>query len=306
MRFTTFRLHTHPPKLPLRSTHCTQTRTMARHPEFTQLEASRPPFDAEKSWTFTQVPDIHWKVGTGANNDEWKKHKKVELNPYEEGRPAVNNYKTLISAITPRPIGFVSSISKNGKRNLAPFSYFNMANHDPPIFTLGFAAVGDNKKDSCNNILETGEFTINIISEWFVEAANYCAINSPPGVDEWKLSGLTPVESKLVKPPHVAESAFSIEAKLVAHHVWKSKTDPTRDTGVLVIAEGLTFHVREDVINEEKTQLDVSKLKPVSRLGGITYGRTVEGYEKPRPNYAVEIEKPEVKELLEGQRDSCL
>lgn len=121
MRFTYFQKHSRSIKQLHRSIHYYQIRNMARHPEFTQLEASRPSFDAENTWKCTQVPDIHWRVGSGANNDEWKSHKKVELNPYEEGRPAVNNYKTLISAITPRPIGFVSSVSKDGKRNLAPF-----------------------------------------------------------------------------------------------------------------------------------------------------------------------------------------
>ncbi len=269
------------------------------HPDFTKVENSRPPFDFDRVWNYTQIPDKDWKAGSGANDSSWKQHKKLTIDPYGEGRSPVDNYKTLISAVVPRPIGFVSTISKDGVRNLAPFSYFTVVNHDPPVFTLGFSGGRGNPKDTARNILETEELTINIISEWFVEAANYCSTNAPPGVDEWKLSGLTPVESEKVKPQHVAESAFSIEAKLVTSHEWKSKSDPNRATGVLCIVEGVNFHVREDVINKELNNIDIAKLKPVSRLGGITYARTVDGFERLRPDFDKESETPEVKELLD-------
>lgn len=203
----------------------------------------------------------------------------------------------LISAITPRPIGFVSSQAADGTRNLAPFSYFQFVNHDPPIFVIGFTKGSGKPKDTCANILETKELTINIISEWFVEAANFCSIDAPPGVDEWKLSGLTPVESEKVKPPHVAESAFSVEGKLIHSHEWNSKASG-KPSGTLCIIEGVNFHVREDVINEDLNIIDQGKLKSVSRLGGVTYARTTQGYEMLRPDYKAEIAKPEVQELL--------
>ncbi|EMG50555.1 hypothetical protein SBY92_001359 [Candida maltosa Xu316] len=269
------------------------------HADFNKVENERPQFKYDKVWEYTQIPDKDWKVGSGANDDSWKAHKKLEIDPYQEGRTPVDNYKTLISGVVPRPIGFVSSISKDGVRNLAPFSYFTLVNHDPPIFVLGFSGGRGNPKDTARNILETEELTINIISEWFVEAANYAATNAPPGIDEWKLTGLTPVQSTKVKPPHVAESAFSIEAKLIHSHEWKSKTDPNRATGTLTIVEGVNFHIREDVINKDLNNIDIAKLKPVSRLGGITYGRTVDGYEKPRPDFDKESSTEEVKELLQ-------
>lgn len=270
------------------------------HPDFGKVERERAEFDAANQWKYTQSPNIEWKIGSGAISDDWKTHKKIAIDPYGEGRSPVDNYKTLISAIVPRPIGFVSTVGKDGKRNLAPFSYFTVVNHDPPIFTLGFSGGKGSPKDTCRNILDTGELTINIISEWFVEAANFCSTNAPLGIDEWKLSGLTPLESEKVKPQHVAESAFSVEAKLLHSHEWKLKVDPERATGVLCIVEGVNFHVREDVINAELNNLDISKLKPVSRLGGITYGRTVDGYEKLRPDYDKEVASVEgAKKLVE-------
>lgn len=265
------------------------TAMQSRHPPLSELEKTRPDFDKSKSWTFTRAPNTKWKLGDGSSSDEWKDHKKISVDPYQEGRAPVDNYKTLISAINPRPVGFVSSVSKDGTRNLAPFSFFNVVNTDPPIFVLGFATNAGTLKDTPANILETGELTINIISEWFIEAANFCSVDAPSEADEWELSGLTPVKSENVAPPHVAESAFSVEAKLVSHHEWKSKVDPSRVSGVTMIVEGIKFHIREDVVNEELNVINIDKLKPVSRLGGISYGRTVEGYELPRALYSQDV-----------------
>lgn len=262
------------------------------HRPIEEVEAERPAFPADSEWKFSKTPNPQWKRGTGASDTEWKNHKKVSFDPYAEGRTLVDNYKTLISGVVPRPVGFVSTVSKDGKRNLAPYSFFNAVNTEPPMFVVGTSQGQGVPKDTAQNILDTGELTINIISDWFVEASNYTAIDAPAGVDEWELSGLTPAESEKVKPPHVAESAFSIEAKLVHSHEWKAKADPSRTTGYLFIVEAVNFHAREDVINKELNTLDIAKLKPVARLGGVTYARVAEGYEIPRPEYAV-LEAPE-------------
>lgn len=257
---------------------------MTRLP-FKEVEKGRELYNAAESFKLTQSPNPNWQVGQGANNDDWKKHKKLAIDPYAQGRTPNNNYKTLIGAITPRPVGFVSTISPDGIRNLAPFSYFQVVNTDPPIFTLGLSQGQGIPKDSLRNILETRELTINIISEWFIEAANVTSTNAPFEVDEWKLSGLTPQPSIIVGPPHVAESAFSIEAKLLHHHDWISKTNKDKVTGTLLILEGIQFHIREDVLNQDDSTIDIAKLKPIARLGGITYGKVTSGFEIPRPDY---------------------
>ena len=107
-------------------------------------------------------------------------------------------------------------------------------------------------------------------------------------VSEWDLSGLTPVESELVGPPRVAESAFSIEAKLIHHHQWHSHANPEKKTGTLMILEGLRFIVREDALNEQKNMIDINVLRPISRMGGITYATVTEGFEILRPIWAKE------------------
>jgi len=257
---------------------------MTRAP-FKETESKRPDFDAQAGFQYTKSPNPNWKLGQGANSDEWKLHKKLLIDPHGDGRSLVDNYKTFISGILPRPVGFVSTIGENGVKNLAPFSYFQVVNNDPPIFAVGFSTVDGVFKDTAQNLFDTQELTINIISEWFVEAANVTSTFAPSHVDEWELSGLTPAASSVVKPPHVAESAFSVEAKVLHHHEWNSSKDPSKVTGTLFLVEGVRIHVREDVINEDKNTIDIDKLKPVSRLGGITYGRTITGYEIPRPDY---------------------
>ncbi|ODV94019.1 hypothetical protein PACTADRAFT_51754 [Pachysolen tannophilus NRRL Y-2460] len=274
-----------------------QAGTQEGHGELETKKNISHPFEADEEWNYHDTVDPNWVAGKGASDNKWSNFNKIQIDPFSEDRSSADNYKLLIGAITPRPIAFVSTINSKGNKNLAPFSYFNVVNSDPPIFVIGFTG-NSNFRDTCRNIMETGECTINIISEWFVEAANFCSINSPPDVDEWKLSGLTALPSTKVKPPHVAESAFSIEGKLINSHEWKSKFDPSKISGTMCIIEGVNFHVREDLTNKDQNLLNFTKLKPVSRLGGIMYSRTVEGYELTRPNYEEEVEKKEVKDIL--------
>lgn len=272
------------------------------HGDFKAVEASRPPFDASTTFHFTQTPKPDWKTGSGPNDPSSLEKSHRSIDPYEEGRPVVHNYKLLISAIIPRPVGFTSTISGDGKStNLAPFSYFNMVNHDPPIFVLGFAGGMDRAKDTLKNLLETKEAVINIISEEYIEAANFTSINAPEGVSEWSFSGLHPEKSKIVRPDRVKEAVFSIEAKLVETREWTSKSEatPGKKTGVTAFLEGVNFWVREDAIDEQGVLVDPAVMKPISRLGGITYGRTTQAFELPRPDYQEVTKDPEVKALAQ-------
>lgn len=233
------------------------------HPDFKKVEASRPPFDSSASLQFTQAPAPEWKFGDGSNGTDagavGKKH--VAIDPYEDGRPAVFNYKLLISSVVPRPIAFLSTRSADGKTtNLAPFSYFNFFNHDPPLFVVGIVPDGTKEggaKDSLKNITETGEAVINIISEHYVEAANATSINAPYGASEWDVSGLTPAyDTETVKVARVKEAIFSVEVKLDTIKEYESKTTPGKKTSSVVILEGTRFWVREDALNEDKNLVD--------------------------------------------------
>ncbi|CAI6336602.1 unnamed protein product [Periconia digitata] len=277
------------------------------HPDFKSVEASRPPFSQTSQFHYTQTPQPAWTPGTGANNTSNLSTPHREIDPYAEGRPAVHNYKLLISGIAPRPIGFLSTISEDGtSTNLAPFSYFNLVCHDPPLFVLGFSGGMGKAKDSLANLLGSKECTLNIISEDYIEAANFTSINAPPGISEWPLSGLHPAKSKLVKPDRVQEAVFSIEAKLVETREWESRATPGKKTGVMAVVEGVRFWVREDAIDEAGVLIDPAVLKPVGRLGGITYGRVTEAFELPRPQYEEVTKDPEVAKLAKPKTDGQL
>ncbi|KUI54414.1 hypothetical protein VP1G_01763 [Cytospora mali] len=264
------------------------------HPDFKTVEASRPAWDRTAELTFTQTAAPDWKYGSGVNgladpsDVETKKH--IAIDPHGEGRLPAQNYKLLISSVVPRPIAFISTIGKDGKTiNLAPYSYFQVIAHDPPLFVVSFATNLDeasSAKHTLHNLHETGECTINIISEHFIEAANSTSINAPYGVSEWTISGLTPAyDTETVKAPRVKEAIFSIEGKLESVREFESKSKPGRKNATLAVIEGTRFWVREDAINEERSLIDANVLRPACRLGGITYARLVDGYELARPDF---------------------
>ena len=278
------------------------------HPDFEKVQASRPDFRHDQQYRFTKTPHPNWTYNSGGTDKSTLSSKShVSIDPYAPGRPAVANYKLLISGIIPRPIGFLSTASADGEStNLAPFSYTQVVNHDPPIFIVGFSGGFDNAKDSLRNLVDTNECVINIISEDFVEAANACAIDLPYGQSEWSISGLTPAATDVVRPKRVKESVFSIEGKLLSTQEFASRADENKKTGVLAVIEGVRFWVREDAINEDQSLIDPGVLKPVARLGGISYARVVDGFEIARPVLKQEVEKGELDEgsirgKVEGQ-----
>ncbi|KIX98495.1 uncharacterized protein Z520_05796 [Fonsecaea multimorphosa CBS 102226] len=256
-------------------------------PEFRGVEASRPKWRQDAQWQFTQTADPGWMPGDGANDGgAWKDHKHIDIAPYENGRAAILNYKLLVSTFIPRPIAFVSTRSKDGSTtNLAPFSYAQMMTHDPPLFVIGFTGGFATSKDTLKNLLESQECTINIVSEHFLEAANAAGTVAPYGVSEWAFTGLTPAPSKDVKADRVAEAIFSIEGKLVDAKEVDSRANPGQKSASLVTIEGVRFWAREDAINKDKSFLDPNILRPMARLGGITYGRILEAIELPRPEW---------------------
>ena len=112
--------------------------------------------------------------------------------------------------VGPRPIGWVSTRSADGVNNLAPYSFFNAFNYTPPI--VGFSSIG--YKDSVRNIEATGEFVWNLVTRPLAEAMNQTCAAVGPEVDEFALAGLTPLASRLVQPPRVAESPVTFECRL--------------------------------------------------------------------------------------------
>jgi flavin reductase (DIM6/NTAB) family NADH-FMN oxidoreductase RutF len=196
----------------------------------------------------------------------------------QDAGPA-NVYKLMIGAIVPRPIAFVSTISRDGVRNLAPFSFFTACSANPPVvcFAPMVRASDGRQKDTLHNVRETGEFVVNIVSEDFVEQMNICSAEFPPEVDEWEKSGLTPVASDCVRPQRVAESRFNMECQLV--EIVSVSTQPLG--GNLVLGEVLRFHVADELFDDYR--IDPDKLRPVARMGGPTYARATDRFDLQRP-----------------------
>jgi flavin reductase (DIM6/NTAB) family NADH-FMN oxidoreductase RutF len=192
-------------------------------------------------------------------------------------------YKLMIGMIVPRPIAFVSSVDAAGVRNLAPFSYFTACSSNPPVvcFCTTVRAGAQPNKDTLRNIQATGEFVVNIVSEEFAAQMNMCSADVPPEVDEFALSGLTPLASDLVKPPRVAESKVQMECRL--HQIVPVSDKP--GGGILVLGEVLRFHVLESLFDDQKGgyKIDPDRLLAIGRMGGPTYTRTRDRFEMQRP-----------------------
>lgn len=191
-------------------------------------------------------------------------------------------YKLMTGIIVPRPIALVATVDLRGNANLAPFSFFAGVGSAPP--TVLFCPVlrpnpagQDQRKDTLRNVEETGEFVINVVSESIAAQANATSAEVPPEADEFELSGLTPVPSKVVKAPRVAESPAQMECRLLR----LVYTGNQPQSGVVVLGEVVEFHVREDLIDDFR--VDASKLEAVGRMAGNTWVRTRDRIELIRP-----------------------
>ena len=189
----------------------------------------------------------------------------------------INCYKLMIGSITPRPIAFVSSVSASGIYNLAPFSFFTAVSANPPVIGFSPMVVRDGlRRDTRNNIEACGEFVVNIVSEEFAEQMNATAVDVPPDVDEFELSGLTPIPSEVVAAPRVKEAHISMECKLLQVVDISQKVFG----GAFVIGEVIRFHVDDALI--DNFRIDPDKLATIGRMGGNTYTRTTDRFDMER------------------------
>ena len=190
--------------------------------------------------------------------------------------PFSETHKLMIGSIVPRPIALVSTISKNGINNLAPFSYFNGVCSKPPTIMFAPARRGwDGKeKDTLINIRNTKEFSINIVSEDIGEKMVKCSTDYKKEVDEYSKSGLTPIPSKKIKPPIVSESKISLEC-ILNQIVQIGKNDA--GSGFIVIGTIVLFHIDDEVYDNGRIILD--KLQPLGRVAGNGYLRSTNTFD---------------------------
>lgn len=171
-------------------------------------------------------------------------------------------FKALVS---PRPIGWISTISQQGVLNLAPYSFFNAVSDRPPM--VMFSSAG--RKDSLTNIEATGEFVCSVVSHALRESMNMSSAAVNSGVNEFQLAGLTPAPSVHVKPPRVAESPAALECRL-----WKIEPLPTppgksEPANWLVFGEVIAVYINDHYLKDG--MFDVAKAQPLARLGYMDY-----------------------------------
>lgn len=189
-------------------------------------------------------------------------------------------YHLMTSLVIPRPIGWMSTISASGVRNLAPYSYFNMMGSDP--FYLAFGSSG--VKDTLSNIREVPQFVANIVTMHLLEKMNMTSGNFPRDEDEFGWAGLTPSPSMKVKPPRVLEAKAHLECELV-------QVVSDRNTHIVI---GRIVHAHIDASVWKDGRIDPRLLDPVCRLGGSGYATLGELFSVDRPEWKnVEGKEPE-------------
>jgi flavin reductase (DIM6/NTAB) family NADH-FMN oxidoreductase RutF len=190
-------------------------------------------------------------------------------------------YKLLAATVMPRPIAWVVTQDAQGLVNAAPYSFFNVMGSAPPTLALGMLAnPARGFKDSARNILDTGEFVVNLVPERLVAAMNITAIDAPRGVEELALAGLAVTPSTHIAPPRISESPVAFECR----------THTTVETGphqLVVIGQVIAVHIDDRfILDAERAHIDTPALDLVARSYGSDYVRSHDTFQLTRPNWA--------------------
>jgi flavin reductase (DIM6/NTAB) family NADH-FMN oxidoreductase RutF len=190
--------------------------------------------------------------------------------------------------VAPRPICFASTIDKEGKVNLSPFSFFNLFSSNPPIVIFSPARrVRDNTtKHTLQNLMEVPEVVINIVTYDMVQQASLASCEYPKGTDEFIKAGFTKEAATLVRPPMVKESKAKLECKVLEI----KSLGEEGGAGQLVICEVMRLHVDDSLLDRDK-KFDQAKLEHVARLGGDWYCKVSKDnlFIVPKPNVKLGI-----------------
>jgi flavin reductase (DIM6/NTAB) family NADH-FMN oxidoreductase RutF len=202
-------------------------------------------------------------------------------------KPAEKQYY-LQHVIAPRPICFASTIDKEGKVNLTPFSFFNLFSSNPPIVIFSPARrIRDNTtKHTLENVLEVPEVAINIVTYDMVQQVSLASCEFPKGVNEFIKAGFTPQPSTIIRPPMVKESKVKLECRV--NEVKSLGNDP--GSGNLVICEVLKMHIDDSLLDADK-KIDQRKINHVARLGADWYCVVNESnlFEVEKPNTQIGV-----------------
>lgn len=190
-----------------------------------------------------------------------------------------DRYKLMSAAITPRPIAWLTTQSRSGVRNAAPYSFFNMMGAEPPLVVVGIMRRPDGSyKDSGRNILDTGEFVVNLVSEADAPAMNFTCIDAPPEFDEIDAADIATRPSVAIAPPRIASAPVAMECRLFE----------TVEAGLslVVLGEVLRFHIADDLVDTARLHVDTLAMKLVARMHGAGwYTRSTDLFQLARPSF---------------------
>lgn len=187
-------------------------------------------------------------------------------------------YKLLVNTVLPRPIALVTSVDAQGVVNAAPFSFFNVFSHIPPLVVLGIEGRDGPLplKDTMANIRQTGSFVVNLVDRKLVDAMTLCAVDMPPEIDELEAAGLSMRKARRVAAPLIAQSPVQLECRETV-----SLSLGTRNRN-LVVGEIVHLHMRDGLV-DERFHVDVDALDLVGRLHGADwYTTTRDRFRVPR------------------------
>jgi flavin reductase (DIM6/NTAB) family NADH-FMN oxidoreductase RutF len=201
---------------------------------------------------------------------------KVELDRI----PPSQQYKILSSAIVPRPIALVTTRSRDGRNNAAPFSLFNFMGEDPPVVVLGLEDKRTGGlKDTTINIVETGQFVVHMVDRDLAEAMNICSIDFPPNICEAESAGLTLVACDRIAPLRIAEAPIAFECEKIALIQVGARRN-------IALGRATVAHLRDGLFDPQTFYVDVEKYQPIGRLFGTLYTHTAERFTLPGHTYA--------------------
>lgn len=183
--------------------------------------------------------------------------------------------------VAPRPIGWISTVDRAGRGNLAPYSFFNALSAAPPVVVFGASTTADGrKKDSQRNIEETGEFACSIVSEALKDAMNQTAAHLPHGEDEMAAARIEGALCRKIRPLRVAAAPVALECRYlqtVALPSWKPGGG-----NFAVLGEVIGIHVDPAIVNDGL--IDVTRYRPLARLGYFDYTSVRDSFQMFRPD----------------------
>ncbi len=189
-----------------------------------------------------------------------------------------NPFKALIA---PRPIGWIGTRSARGAVNLAPYSFFNAVCDTPPMVMFSSSGL----KDSIVFIEETGEFTTNLVSDHLKTQMNASSVDAPRGVSEFDYAGLTQAPSRLIAAPRVKDAYAALECIAVEVRRLQDRAGKSANN-YMVIGEVVGVHIDDHILTDGL--VDITKAKPVTRLGYMDYATTESVYQMFRPRWTEE------------------